>query len=197
MHTDAVGRNNVKCRVWVSRRNVHQNAHKEPSSSSHRTAEYWGELASGDHPGGSPPPSEEGAWLCRKPPVFPLGPVTLLLKRYPVTGRELTQWGWREIKRNDDDLSRAGHSGVSRSGGHELNVGSNSNRVAIQDGERRGHGGSHPGGLVVTVVAVTACEMDSEQKSRPGRKGKEFHPGWAAATHWIFVDICSVFSGPA
>lgn len=72
--------------------------------------------------------------------MFPLGPVTLLLKRYPVTGRELTQWGWREIKRNDEDLSRAGHSGVSRSGGHELNVGSNSNSVAIQDGERRGHG---------------------------------------------------------
>lgn len=54
-----------------------------------------------------------------------------------------------------------------------------------------------PGGLVVTVVAVTACEMDSEQKSQPGRKGKEFHPGWAAATHWIVVDVCSVFSGPA
>lgn len=50
---------------------------------------------------------------------------------------------------------------------------------------------------MVTVVAVTACEMDSEQKSRPGRKGKEFQPGWAAATHWIVVDVCSVFSGPA
>lgn len=73
------------------------------------------------------------------------------------------------------------HSLAGFHGGHESNVGSSVSSAATQGGERRGQRYIHPDSLVVMVVAVTACETDSEQNFRPGRKDNEFHPGWVAA----------------